>query len=40
MFLFHKDSYYLLDEKQLKITRLEPIKDTTLIRKLKEYRSK
>jgi len=40
VFLFHKENYYLLDEKQLKITRLEPIKDTILIRKLKEYRSK
>ncbi|HEY5824106.1 MAG TPA: hypothetical protein VIT44_07070 [Cyclobacteriaceae bacterium] len=40
MFLFLKDNYYLLDEKQLKITRLEPIKDPTLIRKLREYRSK
>jgi hypothetical protein len=40
VFLFHKDNYYLLDEKQIKITRLEPIKDSVLIRKLKEYRSK
>jgi hypothetical protein len=40
VFLFHKDNFFLLDEKQIKITRLEPIKDTALIRKLKEYRSK
>jgi len=40
VFLFHRDNYYLLDEKQLKITHLEPIKDTALIRKLKEYRGK
>jgi hypothetical protein len=40
VFLFHKENYYLLDEKQIKITHLEPIKDPALIRKLKEYRSK
>ena len=40
VFLFHKENYYLLDEKQIKITHLEPIKDPSLIRKLKEYRSK
>jgi hypothetical protein len=40
VFFYYKDNYYLLDEKQLKITRLEPIKDASLVRKLKEYRSK
>jgi len=38
VFLFYKDSYYLLDEKQGAITPLTPIKDGQLIRKLKEYR--
>lgn len=40
VFLFHNENYYLLDEKQLKVTRLEPIKDGFLIKKLREYRSK
>jgi len=40
VFLYYKEGYYLLDEKQLKIARLEAIKDQALIRKLKDYRSK
>jgi hypothetical protein len=40
VFLFYKDNYYLLDEKQIKITHLEPIKDNSLLQKLKAYRSK
>lgn len=40
LFFFYKDNYYLLDEKQMKVTHLEPIKDQNLVRKLKEYRSK
>jgi hypothetical protein len=39
IFLFYKDSYYLLDEKQSTVTTLVPIKDASLLRKLKEYRS-
>lgn len=39
VFLFYKDNYYLLDEKQKKITSLEPIRDGVLLKKLKEYRS-
>jgi len=38
LFFFYKDAYYLLDENEHKITKLEPIKDTSLINKLKEYR--
>lgn len=38
VFMFYKDNYYLLDEKQAKITLLEPIKDKALVAKLKEYR--
>jgi hypothetical protein len=38
VFLFYKDAYYLLDENQHKIAKLEPITDKALISKLKEYR--
>jgi len=38
VFLFYKNTYYLLDEKQHNITKLEPITDKALISKLKEYR--
>lgn len=38
LFLFYKDAYYLLDENEDKITRLEAIKDAKLISKLREYR--
>jgi hypothetical protein len=37
VFLYYRENYYLLDEKQIKITKLEPIKDSALIRKLKDY---
>lgn len=40
VFLFHKDSYYKLDETRTEITPLEPIRDKALIQKLKEYRKK
>jgi hypothetical protein len=40
VFLFYKENYYLLDGKQLTVTRLDPIVDPGLIKKLKEYRSK
>ncbi len=40
VFLFYKDAYYLLDEKQQKIAKLEPIKDAALVSKLREYRRK
>jgi len=38
LFFFYKNAYYLLDENEHKITRLEAIKDASLINKLKEYR--
>ena len=40
VFLFFKENYYLLDEKQTQITKLPLIKDNTLIKKLKEYRGR
>lgn len=40
VFLFYKDAYYLLNEKQNRITKLEPITDATLVNKLKEYRKR
>ena len=40
VFLFYKENYYLLNEKQNKITALEPIKDAALLKKLKEYRGR
>ncbi len=40
VFLWYKDNYYKLDEQQHNITRLEPITDATLVKKLKEYRGK
>jgi hypothetical protein len=40
VFLFYKDVYYLLDESQAKIARLQPIKDAGLVNKLREYRKR
>jgi hypothetical protein len=40
VFLFYHENYYLLDGSQLKITPLQPITDSALIKKLKEYRNK
>lgn len=40
VFLFYKENYYLLDEKQTAITSLEPIRDAQLLKKLKEYRGR
>ncbi len=40
IFLFYKDSYYLLNDKQTVVTPLAAIKDQQLIRKLKEYRGR
>ena len=39
VFLFYKDNYFMLDEKQKKIASLEPIKDGMLLKKLKDYRN-
>lgn len=38
VFLFYKDNYYLLNEKETSITPLTPIRDGQLIKKLKDYR--
>lgn len=40
VFLFYKSNYYLLDEKQSKISPLTPIKDAQLLQRLREYRGK
>ena len=40
VFLFYKENYYLLDERQEEITELKYIRDTELIKKLKEYRDR
>lgn len=40
VFLYFKDNYYQLDEKQLRITALEPIADRALVDKLRQYRGK
>jgi hypothetical protein len=38
VFLYYKEHYYLLNEKQNKIKMLQPIRDTALLEKLTEYR--
>ncbi len=38
VFLFYKDNYYLLNEKETSITPLTPIRDGQLIKKLRNYR--
>ncbi|HRI78272.1 MAG TPA: hypothetical protein PLR06_01950 [Cyclobacteriaceae bacterium] len=40
VFLFYRENYYMLDEKQTKITQLGAIQDTELLKKLKEYRGR
>jgi hypothetical protein len=40
VFIFYKENYYLLNEKQSNIMPLEPITDKALIAKLKEYRGR
>jgi len=40
IFLYYKDNYYLLNEKQTSITPLTAIKDPELVKKLKEYRGR
>jgi hypothetical protein len=40
VFLFYRENYYLLDEKQDQVTKLPLIKDSSLIKKLKEYRGR
>jgi hypothetical protein len=38
VFLYYKEHFYLLNEKQNKIKMLQPIRDTALLEKLTEYR--
>jgi hypothetical protein len=38
MFLFYKDNYYLLNEEDERVKVLAPIKDPTLLQKLRDYR--
>ena len=40
VFLFYKENYYLLDEKETRITPLAYIRDAQLLKKLKEYRGR
>jgi hypothetical protein len=40
LFLYYKDGFYLLNEKQKQVLPLQPITDPLLISKLKEYRSR
>lgn len=40
VFMFYRENYYLLDEKQNQITKLSVIKDSDLLKKLKEYRGR
>lgn len=39
LFLYFKNNYYLLDEKQTKIKQLTPIRDAELLKRLREYRA-
>ena len=40
VFMYYKENYYQLDEKQTKITPVVAIQDPVLLSKLKEYRSR
>jgi hypothetical protein len=40
VFLFYRENYYLLDEQQNQISKLQLIKDSALLKKLKEYRGR
>jgi hypothetical protein len=40
VFLYYKDNYYLLHESDHKMIPLSPITDSSLLKKLKEYRSR
>ncbi len=40
IFLYYKDNYYLLNEKQTVITPLTAIQDPELVQRLKEYRGR
>lgn len=38
IFLYYRENYYLLDERQQNVAALTPIRDSQLLKKLKEYR--
>jgi hypothetical protein len=40
VFLYYKNNFYLLDESKEEITRLSPIQDQALLKKLRAYRSR
>jgi hypothetical protein len=40
VFLYYKDSYYLLKENNKQVEPLDPIEDPALLKKLREYRNK
>ena len=40
LFLYYKNNFYLLKESQQEITKLSPIQDKALLKKLQEYRSR
>jgi len=40
LFLYYKNNFYVLDETKLEITKLSPIQDQTLLKRLREYRSR
>ena len=40
VFLFYKENYYLLDEDQHTVTPLAPIREGSLLKKLREYQGR
>jgi hypothetical protein len=40
LFFYYKNNFYLLDESQKEVTKLTPIEDPALLKKLKEYRNR
>jgi hypothetical protein len=40
LFLYHNENYYLLKDNSTSLKPLNPIQDTELLNKLKEYRNK
>jgi hypothetical protein len=40
VFLYYKNNFYLLDESKEEITRLTPVEDQALLKKLRAYRSR
>lgn len=40
VFLYYRENYYLLDETKTEVTKLSAIRDSELLKKLKEYRNR